>query len=120
MPVGTAVTLKISTGQITMPSLFDLVDDPEGVKDAVTATLTKVSPFLKVTFTEVENTVVTPGMVTGQSIPVGTVVEQNTTVVVTVAKAPVVPEPTATTEAVETPTATPPTPDKPTKEPKQG
>ncbi|PYI37225.1 Stk1 family PASTA domain-containing Ser/Thr kinase [Arthrobacter psychrolactophilus] len=119
VPVGTAVTLKISTGQIAMPSLFDLSDDPAGVAAAVTAALHKVSPFLSVTFDEAENSVVTPGLVTGQSIPAGTVVAQNSTVVVTLAKAPATPEPPPTTEAVETPTAKPRTPDKPTQPPGQ-
>lgn len=92
--VGTTVTLKISTGQVLMPSLFDLTKDPAKVKESVTEALKKVSTHLDVTFEEVENSVVTPGMVTGQSIQAGTAVAQRTTVVVTLAKAPETSEPT--------------------------
>lgn len=86
--VGTSITLRISTGQVEMPSLFDLTEDPAQVKEAVTATLKKLSPSLSVTFEETENAVVTPGAVTGQSIAAGSAVPQGSTVVVTLAKAP--------------------------------
>ena len=59
--VGTSVTLKISNGQVVMPSLFDLTKDPEKVKEAVTAALKKASPYLELEWEEVENSVVTPG-----------------------------------------------------------
>jgi serine/threonine protein kinase/beta-lactam-binding protein with PASTA domain len=107
VPAGTAVTLKISTGQVLMPSLFDLTKDSASVKKTVTAALKNVSPYLDVTFEEAENAVVTPGMVTAQSIAASTLVAQHTTVTVTLAKAPATPEPSATTAPVETPTATP-------------
>lgn len=105
VPVGTSVTLKISTGQVLMPSLFDLTKDPAKVKESVQAALKEVSEHLDVTFEEAENSVVTPGMVTGQSVSAGTAVPQRTTVVVTLAKKPE-PEPVATTA--------PPTTDQPT------
>lgn len=113
--VGTEVTLKISTGQVLMPSLFDLTDDPTAVRDAVKAALTKASPFLQVEFVETENSVVTPGMVTGQSQPAGTSVPQRTTITVTLAKAPPTPTPTPSPSASPEPTSTssasnPPTP----------
>ncbi|MGO2542003.1 MAG: Stk1 family PASTA domain-containing Ser/Thr kinase [Specibacter sp.] len=105
--VGTKITLKISTGQVLMPSLFDLTQEPEAVKETVEAALKAVSPHLDVTFEEAENAVVTPGMVTNQSIAAGTAVEQRTTVVVTLAKAP--PEPVKPTpSATPTPTHKPP------------
>lgn len=107
VPVGSKMTLKISTGQVLMPSLFDLTKEPEAVKETVEAALKAVSPHLSVTFEEAENAVVTPGMVTNQSIAAGTAVEQRTTVVVTLAKAP--PEPVKPTpSATPTPTFKPP------------
>ncbi|WP_343318864.1 Stk1 family PASTA domain-containing Ser/Thr kinase [Arthrobacter sp. TMP15] len=104
VPVQTTVTLKISTGQVLMPSLFDLTDNPDAVKETVAAALKGVSQYLDVTYEEAENTVVPPGMVTNQSISPGTAVEQRTTVVVTLAKAP--PEPAEPTPS-NTPTAKP-------------
>ncbi|MBP2412674.1 serine/threonine-protein kinase [Arthrobacter stackebrandtii] len=104
VPAGSSITMKVSNGEILMPSLFDLTDDPEQVKEVVTAALKAVSPFLEVTFSEAENTVVTPGLVTGQSISAGTTVPQRTTVNVTLAAAPVTVEPPA---AEPTPEPTP-------------
>ncbi|MHA7270983.1 Stk1 family PASTA domain-containing Ser/Thr kinase [Arthrobacter sp. HLT1-20] len=104
--VGTTVTLKISNGQVIMPSLFDLTKDPEKVKEAVEAALKKASPYLEAEWQEAENSVVTPGMVTDQSVPAGSKVAQRTTVVITVAKAP---EP-ATPSPSATPSPTPQTP----------
>ncbi|MFB9164093.1 Stk1 family PASTA domain-containing Ser/Thr kinase [Arthrobacter psychrochitiniphilus] len=98
VPVGTRVALKISNGQVLMPSLFDLTKDPKKVKQAVTEALKKVSEYLEVTFEESENSVVTPGMVTGQSIQSGTSVAQRTSVVVTLAKKPTPKEPNASQE----------------------
>ncbi len=94
--VNSTITLKISTGQVLMPSLFDLSNDPTKVKEAVSGELKKLSPYLEAKFDEVENPVVTPGMVTNQSIPAGTAVAQHTTVVVTLSKAPAPAEPTPT------------------------
>ncbi|MDJ0312043.1 Stk1 family PASTA domain-containing Ser/Thr kinase [Arthrobacter sp. H35-D1] len=105
VPVNSGITLRISTGQVLMPSLFDLTKDPDKVEEAVTAELKKVSPHLDVTFEEAENTVVTPGMVTNQSISAETAVAQHTTVVVTLAKAPEPAEPTPTPTPKPTKTA---------------
>lgn len=109
VPVGTSVTLRISTGQVKMPSLFDLTGDPTQVKQAVTGALKQLSQSLSVTFEEVENSVVTPGMVTGQSVPAGYAVAQGSTVVVTLAKAPAVelPPATPTEEPDEVPSSSP-------------
>ncbi|MGO4384337.1 Stk1 family PASTA domain-containing Ser/Thr kinase [Specibacter sp. RAF43] len=93
VPVGTEVTLKISNGQVDMPSLFDLTKDPAQVKKAVEAALTKASPTLAVVFEEAENTAVAPGMVMKQSVSAGTRVAQRTTITVTLAKAPAVEPP---------------------------
>lgn len=111
VPAGSSITLKISTGQVDMPSLFDLTDDPAQVRDVVTTALKSVSPYLEVTFVEAENAVVPPGMVTNQSIPAGTTVPQRTSVEVTLAKAPEVVEPPK-----EEPTTAPPKVE-PTKKP---
>lgn len=125
VPVGTSVTIKVSTGQVAMPSLFDLTKDPELVRQTVTAALKKVSEHLEVTFEESENSVVTPGMVTGQSIPAGSDVAQRTTVVVTLAKAPEpapaepTPTPTPTSTASPEQTKSPPTKPEPSKKPKK-
>ncbi len=105
--VNSTITLKISTGQVVMPSLFDLSTDPTKVKEAVTAELKKHSPYLEVKFDEVENPVVTPGMVTNQSVPAGQDVAQHTTVVVTLAKAPAPAEPTPTPTPKPSTTPTP-------------
>lgn len=102
VPAGSSITLKISSGQVKVPSLFDLTEDPAQVKDAVTTALQKVSPLLEVTFIEAENSVVPPGMVTSQSIQAGQEVPQRTTIEVTLAKAPEVVEP-----APEQPTPAP-------------
>lgn len=101
--VGTSVTLKISNGQVIMPSLFDLTKDPAQVKEAVTAALKKASPYLEPEWQEVENSVVTPGMVTDQSIPAGSKVAQRTTVVITLAKAPEPATPSPSSTATTTP-----------------
>lgn len=122
VPVGTSVTIKVSTGQVAMPSLFDLTKEPDQVKKAVTDALKNVSEHLEVTFEESENSVVTPGMVTGQSIEAGALVAQRTTVVVTLAKAPPEPTPTPTPTPSETksPKAkTVPTDSAPAKPPKK-
>ncbi|MFC8304735.1 Stk1 family PASTA domain-containing Ser/Thr kinase [Specibacter sp. NPDC057265] len=107
--VGTSVTLRISTGQVEMPSLFDLTEDPSQVKQTVTAALKELSPSLSVTFEETENSVVAPGTVTAQSIPAGSAVPQGSTVVVTLAKAPPVStvSPTPNEEDNESPASNP-------------
>ena len=118
--VGSSITLKISTGQVLMPSLFDLTEDPALVKETVTSTLKKVSEYLDVNFEEVENAVVAPGMVTDQSIAAGTAVTQHTTVVVTLAKAPEPAPPPVESTPTKTPEPTPTTkrPSIPPKPPK--
>ena len=112
VPAGTSITMKVSTGEVLMPSLFDLTEDPEQVRDVVTAALKSVSPFLEVTFVEAENAVVPAGMVTNQSIGAGTEVVQRTTVEVTLAKAPPPvetpkPSPTPKANPTEKPSASP-------------
>jgi len=99
VPVGTEVTLKISTGQVLMPSLFDLTKDPAQVRATVEDALKQLS--LQVVFIEAENSAVTPGMVTGQSETAGSSVPQRSTITVTLAKAPA---PTPTTEPTSTAT----------------
>ncbi|WP_154604702.1 MULTISPECIES: Stk1 family PASTA domain-containing Ser/Thr kinase [Arthrobacter] len=106
--VGTEVTLKISTGQVPVPSLFDLTTDPSQVRQAVQDALKNASPFLQVVFVESVNSAVAPGMVTGQSEPAGTSVPQRTTITVTLAKAPEPPPP----EPTPTPTPTSKAPSK--------
>lgn len=103
VPVGTSVTLKISNGQVVMPSLFDLTKDPKKVKEAVAAALKKVSPYLELEWEEAENSVVTPGMVTNQSVTAGSQVAQRTTVVVTLAKAPEKAKPTPSSSPSSSP-----------------
>ena len=107
VPVNSSITLNISTGQVMMPSLFDLTKDPKKVKGAVTAELESASPYLEVTFEEAENTVVTPGMVTNQSVPAGTPVAQHTSIVVILAKAPEPAEPSPSKTPASTPKPTP-------------
>ncbi|WP_113716399.1 Stk1 family PASTA domain-containing Ser/Thr kinase [Arthrobacter dokdonensis] len=112
VPVGQQITLKISSGEVAVPSLFDLTKDPAKVKQAVEDAVHKVSPLLQVTFEEQVNTAVAPGMVTGQSQSAGTEVPQRTLITVTLAKAPPKPAPTAGPTATPTQAATsaPPTP----------
>lgn len=107
VPAGSSITMKVSTGEVLMPSLFDLTEDPAQVREVVTAALAAVSPFLEVTFIEAENAVVPPGMVTNQSVGAGTAVPQRSAVEVTLAKAPPVEvqppvEPTPTSKAKPT------------------
>jgi eukaryotic-like serine/threonine-protein kinase len=108
-PVDTTVTLKISTGQVPMPSLFDLTKDPDAVKKAVTAAVAKASPLLQVDFVYAENSAVSPGMVMSQSEPAGSQVPQRSTIIVTLAKAPAKAPPSATPTPTPDATATPTT-----------
>ncbi|ALE07533.1 serine/threonine protein kinase [Arthrobacter sp. ERGS1:01] len=107
VPVGTTVTLKISNGQVLMPSLFDLAKDPTAVRKAVEAALKKASPLLQVKFEEDVNAAVTPGMVIRQSEPAGTEVPQRSVITVTLAKAPEPESPTPSPTATPTPTPDP-------------
>ena len=96
VPVGSTVELIVSTGKVAVPQLIGLQQaDAE-------AALTAVG--LQIRVTEVENSQVQPGKVTGQSDAAETSVEQGKIILVTVAKAPEpVPDPTPT------PTPTPST-----------
>ncbi len=89
VPVGSTVELIVSTGKVAVPQLIGLQQaDAE-------AALTAVG--LEIRVTEVENSQVQPGKVTGQSDAAETSVEQGKIILVTVAKAPEpVPEPTPT------------------------
>lgn len=108
VPVGTSVTLKISNGQVTMPSLFDLTKEADEVQKKVRETLAKVSPLLTVEFATAENSVVAPGMVIKQSESAGSKVPQRTKVMVTLAKAPPKkPTPSPTPSVTPTPSASP-------------
>ncbi|MGA7206835.1 MAG: Stk1 family PASTA domain-containing Ser/Thr kinase [Specibacter sp.] len=113
VPVDSTITLKISNGQVVMPSLFDLTKDPAQVKKAVTAALLKASPLLQLEFVYVENSAVAPGMVMRQSEAAGTQVPQRSSIVVTLAKAPTpatpTPTPTPAARSTATPTSTAPT-----------
>ncbi|NVM96608.1 Stk1 family PASTA domain-containing Ser/Thr kinase [Arthrobacter wenxiniae] len=110
VPVGQRITLKISTGEVAMPSLFDLTADPAKVQQAVRDALHKASPLLQATFEYQTNTAVAPGMVTGQSESAGTEVPQRTLITVTLAKAPEKPTPTPTPPKKGRQPTTPPTP----------
>ena len=103
VPVGQTITLRISTGEVAIPSLFDLTKDPAKVKKSVEDALKATSPLLQVKFEQEENSAVAPGMVMRQSESAGTEVPQRSTVTVTLAKAP----PKQTTSPVPTPTKTP-------------
>ncbi|WP_125614169.1 Stk1 family PASTA domain-containing Ser/Thr kinase [Specibacter cremeus] len=98
--VGTTVNLKVSSGQVPMPSLVS-----KSRTDAVKA-VEEASPTLHVTVSEVDNAVVKPGTVTGQSIQAGSEVDLNSTITITVAKAPPTPSPTPSPTPTPTPTPT--------------
>ncbi len=78
--VGSTVELIVSTGKVAVPQLIGLLQaDAE-------AALAAAGLFINVT--EVENSQVQPGKVTGQSDAAEAAVEQGKTISVTVAKAP--------------------------------
>ncbi|MEO5778189.1 Stk1 family PASTA domain-containing Ser/Thr kinase [Arthrobacter oryzae] len=89
--VGSTVELIVSTGKVAVPQLIGLLQaDAE-------AALTDVG--LSISVTEVSNSQVQPGKVTGQSDAAEAAVEQGKTISVTVAKAPEpapIPTPSAT------------------------
>ncbi len=95
---GSKVDLMLSTGKVTMPSLFSLTqaEAEQAVKSA--------SGTLQVAFVEKENSVVQPGKVTNQSADAGSSVDQFSTITVEIAKAPAPPPPPAT--PTDTPSAT--------------
>ncbi len=93
VPVGSAVDLVLSNGKVTVPLLTDLTLEQ--------AQALLADPAVKLPFSvrEVENSVVAPGIVTGQSAQARSEVDQGTEIVLTVAKAPLpapTPEPSAT------------------------
>ncbi|MGW9404313.1 Stk1 family PASTA domain-containing Ser/Thr kinase [Arthrobacter sp. NPDC055585] len=94
--VGSTVDLVLSTGKVTVPNL---VDTP--VEEAK-AYLADPAYGLEVAVEEVENSVVEPGTVTGQSAPAGSDVPQGSTITLTVAKAPE-PSPSASPSSSESP-----------------
>ncbi|GAA4655976.1 Stk1 family PASTA domain-containing Ser/Thr kinase [Arthrobacter cryoconiti] len=112
VPVGSSITLKISSGLVVMPSLFELTSDPAAVKGAVTEALANVSPSLTVDFEEAENSAVAPGMVIDQSETSGSRIPQRTRIVVTLAKEPAkatpTPTPSATPKKPTSPSTVPP------------
>ncbi|MER2133679.1 MAG: Stk1 family PASTA domain-containing Ser/Thr kinase [Arthrobacter sp.] len=96
--VGSTVDLVLSTGKVTVPNLVDTkVDEAK-------AYLADPAYGLGVAVEEVENSVVEPGTVTGQSAPAGSDVPQGSTITLTVAKAPE-PSPSASPSSSESPSA---------------
>ena len=96
--VGSTVDLVLSTGKVTVPNLVDTrVDEAK-------AYLADPAYGLGVAVEEVENSVVEPGTVTGQSSPAGSDVPQGSTITLTVAKAPE-PSPSASPSPSESPSA---------------
>ena len=93
---GSTVDLVLSTGKVTVPNLVDTnVDEAK-------AYLADPAYGLEVTVEEVENSVVEPGTVTGQSAPAGSDVPQGSTITLTVAKAPA-PSPSASPSSTASP-----------------
>nr|WP_317616711.1 Stk1 family PASTA domain-containing Ser/Thr kinase [Arthrobacter sp. NamB2] len=98
VPVGSAVDLVLSNGKVTVPLLTDLT------VEQAQALLSDPAVQLPFTVREVENSVVAPGIVTAQSAPARSEVDQGTEIVLTVAKAPAV-EPSQ--EPAESPSSEP-------------
>ncbi|MDF9749900.1 Stk1 family PASTA domain-containing Ser/Thr kinase [Arthrobacter sp. ES3-54] len=94
--VADAVEIVVSTGKVAVPQLIGL---PRAEAEAKLT-----AQGLKLNATEVENSQVAPGKVTGQSDAADSLVEQGKTITVTVAKAPAPPPSPAPTP---TPTPTP-------------
>ncbi|MBT2523586.1 Stk1 family PASTA domain-containing Ser/Thr kinase [Arthrobacter sp. ISL-28] len=85
--VGSTVEIVVSTGKVAMPEL-------RGMTRAEAEAALKALG-LPAVITEVENSQVAPGKVTGQSEPLNSLVDQGTPITVTIAKAPE-PKPTPT------------------------
>ena len=87
---GSTVDLVISNGMVRVPALMNKTIEEAGtmLEDAAVALPYRVQ--------EVDNEVVAPGTVVGQSVKAGTDVEQGTEIVLTVAVAPPPPEPSET------------------------
>ena len=83
VPVGSSVDLVLSNGKVTVPLLTDLT------VEQAQALLADPAVQLPSSVREVENSVVAPGIVTAQSSPARSEVDQGTEIVLTVAKAPV-------------------------------
>ena len=99
---GSAVEIIVSTGKVVVPQLIGL---PRAEAEAALKAV-----GLGMNATEVENSQVEPGKITGQADVADALVEQGKTVSVTVAKAPP-PPPPPSPEPTPTPTPTPsPTP----------
>ena len=94
---GSTVELIVSTGKVAVPQL---IGRPQAEAEAA---LKELGLVLKAT--EVENSQVEPGKVTGQSDAADAQVEQGKTITVTVAKAPA-PPPTPTPTPTPTPSPT--------------
>ena len=107
VPVGSSVDLVLSNGRVTVPLLTDRT------VEQAQALLADPAVQLPFTVREVENSVVAPGVITAQSAPARSEVEQGTEVVLTVAKAPATER---AAEPTEQPTAEP-TETEPTAEP---
>jgi serine/threonine-protein kinase len=93
--VGDTVEIVVSTGKVAVPQLVGL--------QLAEAETKLTEQGLKINVTEVENSQVAPGKVTGQADAANSLVEQGKTIAVTVAKAPA-PPPTPT--PTPTPTKT--------------
>ncbi|WP_104181184.1 Stk1 family PASTA domain-containing Ser/Thr kinase [Arthrobacter sp. B0490] len=107
VPVGSPVDLVLSNGKVTVPLLTDLT------LGQAQALLTDPAVKLPSAVREVENSVVAPGIVTAQSAPARSEVDQGTEIVLTVAKAPppvpvpVPPAPSPVPEPSQTPSGQP-------------
>lgn len=93
--VGSTVEIVVSTGKVVMPELRGKMRaEAEAALEAL---------GLPVLISEVENSQVAPGKVTGQSDPLNALIDQGKTITITVAKAPA-PEPTPTPTPTSKPT----------------
>jgi len=95
---GSVVEIIVSTGKVVVPQLVGL---PQTEAEAALKAL-----GLVMSATEVENSQVEPGKVTGQSDPAEALVDQGKTVTVTVAKAPPPPPPPPSPDPTPSPTPT--------------
>ena len=100
VPVDSPVNLVLSTGKVTVPSLIDLT------REVAEATLADPAINLPVTVKLVDNTVVEPGLVIGQSEEPRSSVDQGTEIVLEVSQRPK-PKETPSPEPTATATATP-------------
>jgi eukaryotic-like serine/threonine-protein kinase len=94
--VGSTVEIIVSTGKVVMPELRGMT------RAEAEAALKALS--LPVLVSEMENSQVAPGKVTGQSDPLNALIDQGKTITITVAKAPA-PEPTPTPTPTSKPTS---------------